>query len=69
MHDFKQIVDDPEVGVIIEVLGGVEPAYSYVKEALLKGKSVCTSNKELVAKHGAELLPNRPFRIPKSLPS
>ena len=56
VHDFKQIVDDPEVGVIIEVLGGVEPAYSYVKEALLKGKSVCTSNKELVAKHGAELL-------------
>lgn len=56
VHDFARIVDDPEVGVVIEVMGGVEPAYSFVKEALLKGKSVCTSNKELVAKHGAELL-------------
>ena len=56
VHDFAQIVDDPEVSVIVEVMGGVEPAYSFVKEALLKGKSVCTSNKELVAKHGAELL-------------
>lgn len=56
VHDFAQIVDDPEVGVVVEVMGGVEPAYSFVKEALLKGKSVCTSNKELVAKHGAELL-------------
>lgn len=56
VHDFSQIVNDPEVGVVIEVMGGVEPAYSFVKEALLKGKSVCTSNKELVAKHGAELL-------------
>lgn len=56
VHDFAQIVNDPEVGVVVEVMGGVEPAYSFVKEALLKGKSVCTSNKELVAKHGAELL-------------
>ncbi len=56
VHDFKRIVEDPEVGVVVEVMGGVEPAYSYVKEALLTGKSVCTSNKELVAKHGAELL-------------
>ena len=56
VHDFKQIVDDPEVGVVVEVMGGVEKAYSFVKEALLTGKSVCTSNKELVAKHGAELL-------------
>lgn len=55
-HDFNQIVNDPEVSIIVEVMGGVEPAYTYVKEALLKGKSVCTSNKELVAKHGAELL-------------
>lgn len=55
-HDFNEIVNDPEVGIVVEVMGGVEPAYSFVKEALLKGKSVCTSNKELVAKHGAELL-------------
>ena len=56
VHDFAKIVNDPEVGVVVEVMGGVEPAYTFVKEALLKGKSVCTSNKELVAKHGAELL-------------
>ncbi len=56
VHDFPTIVNDPEVKVIVEVMGGVEPAYTFVKEALLKGKSVCTSNKELVAKHGAELL-------------
>lgn len=55
-HNFQDIVNDPEVQIVVEVMGGVEPAYSYVKEALLKGKSVCTSNKELVAKHGAELL-------------
>ena len=55
-HNYKDIVDDPEVQIVVEVMGGVEPAYTFVKEALLKGKSVCTSNKELVAKHGAELL-------------
>lgn len=56
VHDFDIIVNDPEIKIVVEVMGGVEPAYSYVKEALLKGKSVCTSNKELVARHGAELL-------------
>lgn len=56
VHDYSTIANDPEVKVIVEVMGGVEPAYTFVKEAILKGKSVCTSNKELVAKHGAELL-------------
>ncbi len=56
VHDYEQIVNDPEVGIIVEVMGGVEPAYTFVKRALLAGKSVCTSNKELVARHGAELL-------------
>ncbi|MBO7401768.1 MAG: homoserine dehydrogenase [Lachnospiraceae bacterium] len=56
VHDYEVIVNDPEVGVVVEVMGGVEPAYTFVKRALLAGKSVCTSNKELVAKHGAELL-------------
>ncbi|BCJ96625.1 homoserine dehydrogenase [Anaerocolumna cellulosilytica] len=56
VHNYETIVNDPEVGIIVEVMGGVEPAYTFVKEAILKGKSVCTSNKELVAKHGAELL-------------
>ena len=56
VHDYNIIVNDPEVQIIVETMGGVHPAYEFVKEALLKGKSVCTSNKELVAKHGAELL-------------
>ena len=56
VHDFDIILKDPEVDIIVEVMGGVEPAYTFTKESLLAGKSVCTSNKELVAKHGAELL-------------
>ena len=55
-HDIEDILNDPEVKVIAEVMGGIEPAYTYVKRALLSGKSVVTSNKELVAQHGAELL-------------
>ena len=56
VHDFNIILEDPEVDIIVEVMGGVDPAYTFTKQALLAGKSVCTSNKELVAKHGAELL-------------
>ena len=56
VHDYSLIVNDPEVKIVVETMGGVNPAYEFVKEALLKGKSVCTSNKELVASHGAELL-------------
>ena len=56
VHDYDVILNDPDVQIIVEVMGGVEPAYTFVKKALLEGKSVCTSNKELVAKHGAELL-------------
>lgn len=56
VHDFNLIVNDPEVDIVVEVMGGVEPAYTFVKQSLLNGKSVCTSNKELVAKHGPELL-------------
>ena len=56
VHDVNIILDDPEVNVVVEVMGGVEPAYTFVKKALLAGKSVVTSNKALVAKHGAELL-------------
>ena len=55
-HDFEDIVNDPEVAIVAEAMGGVDPAYKYVKACLESGKSVCTSNKELVAKHGAELL-------------
>lgn len=56
VHDVNIILNDPEVKIVVEVMGGINPAYTFVKEALLRGKSVVTSNKELVAKHGAELL-------------
>ena len=56
VHDFDVILNDPEIKIIVEVMGGVEPAYTFTKKALLANKSVCTSNKELVARHGAELL-------------
>lgn len=56
VHDYSVISNDDDIKIVVEVMGGVEPAYTFVKEALLKGKSVATSNKELVAKHGAELL-------------
>lgn len=56
VHDFEQIVNDEEVKIVVEVMGGIEPAYTFVKKSLLAGKSVVTSNKALVAKHGAELL-------------
>jgi len=55
-HEFKDILNDPEVDIIAEVMGGEHPAYEYTKDALLAGKAVCTSNKELVSKHGTELL-------------
>ena len=55
-HDYNDILNDPEVEVVAEVMGGVNPAYTFVKSALEAGKSVCTSNKELVAKHGPELI-------------
>ena len=56
VHDYQTILDDPEVDIIVEVMGGIHPAYEFVKEALLSGRCVATSNKELVAKHGAEFL-------------
>ncbi len=54
--DFSQILSDPEISIVAEAMGGIEPAFSYVKSALESGKSVVTSNKELVAEKGAELL-------------
>lgn len=56
VHDYNVILNDPDVQIVVEVMGGLKPAYDFVKSALLKGKSVCTSNKELVAKYGPELL-------------
>lgn len=56
IHDFDQIVNDDDVAIVCETMGGVGVAYQFTKALLEKGKSVCTSNKELVAKHGPELL-------------
>ena len=56
VHDVNVILEDPEIAIICETMGGNEPAYTFTKKALLAGKSVCTSNKELVANHGPELL-------------
>ena len=54
--NFEDIINDLEIRVVVEVMGGLNPAYDFVKRCLKAGKSVVTSNKELVAAHGAELL-------------
>ena len=56
VHDYQMIVNDPEVSVVVETMGGVEPAYTFVKAMLEAGKHVTTSNKALVADKGAELI-------------
>lgn len=56
VHDVEVILNDPEVQIICETMGGLKPAYEFTKRALMSGKSVCTSNKELVATHGPELI-------------
>ncbi len=56
VHDFDTIVNDEEVDIVVEAMGGTNPAYSFAKASLEHGKSYCTSNKELVAKYGPELL-------------
>lgn len=56
VNNIDVILNDPEVSVVVETIGGIKPAYFYVKSALESGRHVATSNKELVATHGAELL-------------
>ncbi len=58
--DFNDILNDPEISIVVETMGGIKFAYDYTKAALSAGKSVVTSNKELVAAHGDEF-----FRIAK----
>jgi homoserine dehydrogenase len=53
--DFATIRDDPSIGVVAELMGGIEPARKHVLELLAAGKPVVTANKQLVAQHGAEL--------------
>ena len=54
--NWKEIVEDPEISIVIEVMGGIEPAKTMILEALCAGKNVVTANKNLVAVHGRELL-------------
>ncbi|MCR4924017.1 MAG: homoserine dehydrogenase [Lachnospiraceae bacterium] len=56
VHDYESILNDDSVDIVVEVMGGLEPAFTFVSKALSKGKSVCSSNKELVANKGPELL-------------
>ena len=53
---WKEILTDPEIQIVIEVMGGIEPARTYILEALQAGKHVVTANKDLLAEHGKELL-------------
>lgn len=55
-HDYQIIAQDPEISVVVETMGGVEPANTFVMAMLKAGKSVVTSNKALVAEYGAELM-------------
>ena len=54
--DWKSIVNDPEIKIVIELMGGIEPARTYILEALKAGKNVVTANKDLLAEHGKELM-------------
>ncbi|MCL2107612.1 MAG: homoserine dehydrogenase, partial [Oscillospiraceae bacterium] len=56
IRDFQVILNDPEVGIVVETMGGLRPAYDFVLACLKAGKSVVTSNKELVAAKGCELI-------------
>ncbi len=56
VHDFEEIKNDSEVQIVVETMGGLHPAYEFVKASLESGKSVCTSNKALVAAYGPGLL-------------
>lgn len=56
VHDYQIILNDPEVSIVVETMGGVEPAYTFVKAMLEAGKNVTTSNKALVAEKGSELI-------------
>lgn len=56
VHDFDIIMNDPDISVVVECMGGTGAAYTFVKAALESGRSVVTSNKELVAQYGAQLI-------------
>jgi homoserine dehydrogenase len=51
----EAVLDDPQIQIVVEVMGGEHPAYDYIRRALTSGRYVVTANKEVIAKHGAEL--------------
>lgn len=53
---WADVLNDDTIDIVVEVMGGIEPARTYIKEALEKGKHVVTANKDLMAMHGHELL-------------
>ena len=53
---WEDIILDDEIQIVVEVMGGIEPAHTYIKEALQAGKNVVTANKDLIAEYGKELL-------------
>ena len=55
-NDWKEILEDDSIEIVIEVMGGIEPAKTYMLEALKAGKHVVTANKDLVASYGQEVL-------------
>ena len=67
VHDYKIIEEDEDIQIVVECMGGVEPAHTFVKTALEQGRSVATSNKELVAKYGAESVSYTHLTLPTSL--
>lgn len=54
-NDWKDVVDDPEIDIVVEVMGGIEPARTYIIEALKAGKNVVSANKDMIAVHGREI--------------
>ena len=56
-HDFQDILKDPTIDTVVEAIGGLHPAYDYVREAILAGKNVATANKALIATCYDELVP------------
>lgn len=54
--DFKDILNDESISIVVEVMGGIEPAKTYIAEALKRGKNIVTANKDLMASNGHELM-------------
>ncbi|NLG32855.1 MAG: homoserine dehydrogenase, partial [Syntrophomonadaceae bacterium] len=54
-QDFSDILNDPEISMVVELIGGIEPAFTYITEAMKKGKNVVSANKDLISTKGKEL--------------